>query len=283
MGYRPTFRKQIGDPTTGYDSYICTMESGAMALDYHTQGAIKVWGGELLSKTGLTDPQIRDGTNLWDVDRAWAVYGQDLDIRAGQNWESFLYAIQSGRAAILQGDYDQFSLATRCQDSFTGNHAILVLPEKSGGNWLVGDPLCSDFKWVSEYELNRYATKLAISQTGSASKLYWGVTRAYQTEPQPQPQPQPTPVGVTKKYGGYEGYRGTWEVKESGSRFRTKPDHNGTSGFGIGSIIETVGAGYRFSNKQTTDKGSYTNGSKRWLGDATGDRWIHVSLVKLVS
>lgn len=273
MAYRPIFRKQIGDPKTGYDAYICTMESGAMALDFHTQGAIRVWGGELLSKTGLSHSQIIDGTNLWDLDRAWAAYGQDFDIRAGQNWESFLYALQSGRAAVLQGDYDQFSLDVRCQDSFTGNHAILVLPEKNGSSWLVGDPLCSDFAWVEEYKLNKYATKLAVSQTGNVNKLYWGVTRVV-SPPQSAPTPSPS---TTLKYGGRADYRGTWEVKENGSRFRKSPYIQS------GNIIETVSAGYRFSNKQTTDSGTFVNGSKRWLGDATGDRWIHVSLVKLVS
>jgi hypothetical protein len=254
------------------------MESGAMALDYHTHGAIQVWGGELLAKTGLSDAAIRDGTNFDDLKKAWFAYGRSLIDRRGSPWTEFLQRLQEGRAVILQGDYDQFTLASRCQDNFLGNHAILVLPEKSGGSWLVGDPLCSDFKFVPEYELFSYATKLSLSIFGQRSiqPLYFAIT-----DPQADaiPAPPDTSTGeVTLKYGGYAGYRGTWEVIASGSRFRTKPNFTGT-------IIETVSAGYRFHNEQTTDQGSpypYAWSSKRWLGDASGDRWIHRNLCKLV-
>lgn len=85
----------------------------------------------------------------------------------------------------------------------------------------------------------------------------------------------PTP-GVTLKYGGYAGFRGRWRVMQNYSRFRRSPFIKRDN------IIEMVDAGHEFRNSQTTDQGTFVNGSRRWLGDASGDRWMHVSLVELV-
>jgi hypothetical protein len=48
-GYMPIFRRQIGDPTTLLDRFICTFESGAMVLDWHRHGCT----GVRYSATGL--------------------------------------------------------------------------------------------------------------------------------------------------------------------------------------------------------------------------------------
>jgi hypothetical protein len=97
-------------------------------------------------------------------------------------------------------------------------------------------------------------------------------------------EPKP-PTGVVLRYGGFAGYRGNWKIMFSGCHFRNKPYTTAT-------IIATVGPtsdaldGYvvdgMFRNSQTTDTGSLVSGSRRWLGDATGTKWIHSSLVSLV-
>lgn len=84
-------------------------------------------------------------------------------------------------------------------------------------------------------------------------------------------KPSPVPT-VTYKYGGYAGYRGRWRVMFDQSRIRSKP-------YTTASIVATVPHGYVFVAYQTTVQGSTTRGSSRWLGDATGNRWIHISLV----
>lgn len=167
-----TFRRQLGDPTTTADPYICSLETGAMLLDFHTAGRISIWGGELQAALGLTTAQLAgtapraDGTyhkgaSIKDVQRAWTAYGETLTNKTGDGWAAVIAALNAGEGVMLQGDYDQFSLATRCQDNFLGHHAILTLPEKQGTAWLTGDPLCSDFKYVEEAELRAYATKLS--------------------------------------------------------------------------------------------------------------------------
>jgi hypothetical protein len=82
----------------------------------------------------------------------------------------------------------------------------------------------------------------------------------------------PKPPVVTFKYGGYAGYRGTYRVKANGSRVRSRP-------YTTAPIVAILAAGALFKNAQTTDSGTLVNGSRRWYGDATGNRWIHSSLV----
>lgn len=86
---------------------------------------------------------------------------------------------------------------------------------------------------------------------------------------------EPTPSPVVLRHGGYVGWLGNWEVMFNNSRIRTSPHIRSDN------IVRTVDTGHVFRNAQTTSTGTLVNGSRRWLGDATGNRWIHVSLVQL--
>ena len=174
MAYRPTFRPQIGDPTTRYDGTICTFSSGAMALDYHTRGSIKVWGGQLASKPGVNPA---DGGTLNELSKAWLAYGQVLDIKTGAPFSTLVNYLKAGHGAVVQGDYDQFSLATRCQDSFLGDHAVYINPEFSGTRVLMGDPLCKSWKWVELSELRKYMEKLGRRNNLPGGGVFFAITR----------------------------------------------------------------------------------------------------------
>lgn len=166
--YLPHPKPQIGDPTTTLDGYVCTMESAAVALDFHTGGRINVWGGQLVPYCGKTIAQIKDrGTNLIDAQRAWAHWGQSFTNLTGQAWLRAESELNKGNIVLLQGDYDQFNLAERCQDNFLGTHAIVVLPRKSGYSWLTYDPLCKTFKYISSTDLRRFAEKLGRAKLGT--------------------------------------------------------------------------------------------------------------------
>ncbi len=160
--YRPIFRRQIGDPTTTRDSYICTMSSGAMALDYHTRGAVQPWGGQLEK---LQDDH-EGGTDLYDLATAWRRYGLALDppqdytleIRSGKGWANLKAALAEGRFVVLQGDYDRFTGAASCQAGFVDPHAIGLAPTTTA--WaLVADPLCPGYKVIDEGTVRAYAEK----------------------------------------------------------------------------------------------------------------------------
>jgi hypothetical protein len=169
-GYMPTFRPQIGDPTTWLDSYICTFESGAMVLDWHTRGAVKVWGGELIPYCGKTEAQIVGvGGNLGNIRQAWLHWGQQLSVRSGQHWSDLIACLNEGRAVVVQGDYGEFTLAEKCQANFDGGHAVSIYPYLAADRLLVGDPLCHTFKGVRISTLQAYAEAMGAAVFGAQS------------------------------------------------------------------------------------------------------------------
>ncbi|HET7713728.1 MAG TPA: hypothetical protein VFK94_05640, partial [Patescibacteria group bacterium] len=181
-GFMPTFRRQIGDPTTNLDSFICTLESAAMVLDWHTRGAISVWGGELIPWCGKTEAQIAaSGSNLDNARQAWLHWSQYLEVRSGGSWANLMTALSEGRAVILQGDYGVFTNAIKCQANFEDNHAISVYPYQIADRLLVGDPLCSNFYGVPISALQDYAETLGAAVYGvtSPQKILFAVSRPW--------------------------------------------------------------------------------------------------------
>lgn len=180
-GYKPRFQDQINpyDPLGGLN---CTTYSGAMAGDYHTCGAKVPTGKRVRELTG----DRSGGTTLTQVDyalrRGWNI---DLDTRIGSarlTWSQFEDKIDAGRAAILQGSY-RVIRPTRFTGSttFTGNHAILVLP-----GWVVMDPLCDGrrpgiYKYHGEVYpkelLKRFAGDLVLTPS-TGRRLGFGLTWA---------------------------------------------------------------------------------------------------------
>ncbi|MFL5750972.1 MAG: hypothetical protein ACJ767_10190 [Chloroflexota bacterium] len=166
--FRPRFQRQIGDNTTTFDGFICTMTSGAMALDYQTRGAVRLSGGQMLKHSGLKDADITDnGTNLRDLERAWKGVSEKLKIpsiklQVRQNgFDDVLKALAAGRAVVLQGDYRRLGRANRCQEiPVVKGHALVLLPERSGNKILVGDPLCRAFKFIPQSDLEAFAHAL---------------------------------------------------------------------------------------------------------------------------
>ena len=187
-GYLPIFRRQIGDPTTRLDSYICTMESAAMVLDWHTRGAIQVWGGELIPWCGKSEEAIAGlvsgvpaGTGLDNARLAWAHWAQVLDVRSGQTWDDLMVALGQGRAIILEGDYGLFPAGESCQPGFVDNHSISLYPYLQGGRIMVGDPICTTFKGRKISTLQAYAEAYGASIFGTQSPqpIFFAVSRPW--------------------------------------------------------------------------------------------------------
>lgn len=181
-GFMPAFRRQIGDPTTNLDSFICTLESAAMVLDWHTRGAISVWGGQLIPWCGKTEAQIAaTGSNLGNARQAWLHYSQTLDNRSGQTWNDFIACLTEGRAAILQGDYGVLANSEKCQISFEDNHAVAVFPYEVSGLLLTGDPLCRGYHGRARTSLKAYAEAFGVMVYGvtSPQKILFAVSRPW--------------------------------------------------------------------------------------------------------
>ena len=168
--YRPTHREQdpVVDPREpwppeggakgrehGWNN--CSMTSGAMALDFHTRGRQKRWGGDLRHRQS----DLSGGTDLGDVAVAWKRLGYNLDIRSGQGWAGVVKAHREGRAIIIQGRGDVPGKAT-----YRGPHAAIWLPD---GAW--GDPLANRWQRVERAAIRRWAEALN-------PRIQFAVTRA---------------------------------------------------------------------------------------------------------
>lgn len=188
--YRPLFRPQYPDPTTTQDWTNCTMASGAMLLDFHTQGNVQKWGGELRR---LQSDQV-GGTDIGDLKVAWYRLGFTLNDRRGRTWADVIVDLKSGRGVVLTGDYDVLLGRHSCQGTFNGNHAVYLNPNSFNTDGIVvGDPLCNAYKRIPISALKAYSEKLGRSVYGSTTpqKIMYATSRAW---PDPIVQPTPTPV-----------------------------------------------------------------------------------------
>jgi hypothetical protein len=169
------------------------MESGAMALDFHTLGRVKLWGGQLVQHCGRSYSDIAaHGTNLNNLQTAWKYYGYTLTIKSGHTWADLLADLKAGHGVVLQGDYDQLSYGAKCQKNFYGAHGIYLNPEFYGTAILMMDPLCGSPKWVSNAELRNFAEKfgrLVFPYSQNYQKICYAITAAH-----PTTAPAPTPT-----------------------------------------------------------------------------------------
>lgn len=189
--YRPLFRPQYPDPTTTLDWLNCTMSSGAMALDFHTQGKVQKWGGELRKLSGDTS----GGTNIDNLSTAWTKLGYTIIDRREKTWNDAIVDLKNGRGVVLQGDYDVLTGDDTCQGTFDGDHAVYINPQFYDNNTTlaVGDPLCKGFKRIRITVLKAYAEKLGRRVYGD-NRILYATTRAWPEVVTPPPPPPPPPA-----------------------------------------------------------------------------------------
>lgn len=175
--YRPKFRTQKppDDPTEPQggegrakgDEHAwngCVAYSGAMALDYHTKGRKRLWGGQI--RHALRNPNgRRPGPTLGldDLQDAWQRLGYQLEDWSGRGWDDVLKAHRQGRAIVIQGKGDCPGKGT-----YRGPHCGLWVPD---GAW--GDPLTNRWQRVEQAAIRRWAENWN-------SSISFAVTRARQ-------------------------------------------------------------------------------------------------------
>jgi hypothetical protein len=202
--YRPTHRRQDpasdpAEPGGGESSGAgndhgwanCTMAAGAMALDFHTLGRLKEWGGDLRHHQGDQD----GGTDLYDLRDAWAAYGETLSIRSGAGWSGLTADREAGRFLVVQGSGNVPGSAT-----FDGGHACALGPENAAdGDWLFGDPLASGWQWVSPSSIRTWM------EAWAGSGLAYARSAAHDPGTSPPPAPEPPPAPAPDRYpAGYQ-------------------------------------------------------------------------------
>jgi hypothetical protein len=177
--YRPTFEKQWGDPTTDLDWVNCLMAAGAMGLDFDTLGHVDVEPGILRKHSG----DFSGGTDLADLAKAWAYYGQTLHVQTGDDWAGVIGALRAYKNVVLQGIYGALPKAYRSPLNslgFRGPHGVDLNPEfNAGGDILMGDPLNNKWIWVPQSALHAFASALGSAEHGSARQLFFATSDAH--------------------------------------------------------------------------------------------------------
>lgn len=156
---RGTHRSQFdGSPLA---SENCTPASGANAAREASDGKYDHSGGyirNLVKRSEETNPNT-PGWSLADLDLAMSRARIPFEVRRG--WAAVKTARAKGLGIVLPGDSDQFT--TGCSAAFNGNHAVYIHPETTTKDgvvyWLLGDPICSGWRWEKETVLRRYAEK----------------------------------------------------------------------------------------------------------------------------
>lgn len=157
----------------------CTMSSGAMALAFATDGAKAPWGGDMRHHQS----DLSGGTDLNDLDQAFAAYDVSFSIKSGSGWDDVQRYRKEGRAIVIQGEGN-----VPGSESFDGGHACVISPEtqSDASKWLFGDPLATGWQWVSESSIKEWAQRWN-------SGISFGITAANTPAPPPDPEPEPDP------------------------------------------------------------------------------------------
>jgi len=132
MGYEPLFRKQLTGTPCGHAN--CNMAAAAHLADRATLGLIRKTPDQMRTLSGtaancLDANQLNDGTSQADALRALAKCGlvpTQYDRTDGFDASEFRAAIQSGRGAIVAGDYDRVPVGLRGDREFLNFHGIFA-------------------------------------------------------------------------------------------------------------------------------------------------------------
>lgn len=162
------FRTQYDDGPLETEN--CTPASLAMALSQVSEGRINMSGTQvraLIKKNEEVDPKSA-GWALADIDLAMnrlPTKGFATSVRASKKstWARLVELRSEGRGIVLQGDSSKFDNTT-CSGAFNGPHCVYVSPiDDDDGDWRLGDPVCSKWRWETAKVLRAYAESFAGS------------------------------------------------------------------------------------------------------------------------
>lgn len=164
-------KRYVGRFTSQFDgsqfaSQNCTPASLANAVRSASKGSVDKTGAEVRALVKVSEEQnpLTPGWSLRDADLAATRLGVAFAFTKA-SWAQVRQRRAEGRMIVLQGDSDQFT--SGCSSKFDGNHAIVLHPNDNDSAWLIGDPICTNWRWEDELTLRKYAEKF-----GGGSALF---------------------------------------------------------------------------------------------------------------
>lgn len=248
--YHGTFRTQFDGGSLA--SQNCVPASLAMGADEGTGGRVVRTASQvraLLPRSEETDPAT-PGWSLRDADVVAAKLGVEFTHTLG-SWSNLVTRRNEGRGIILQGDSDRFPGS--CSGAFDGAHCIYVCNKTSStGHWLIGDPICREWRWENPTILRAYAEKFG---KGKVSYGWTAVIPEIATVPS-QPEDD---MGVAFRI--VQPYVGTVKVKTDAPHSQIRLRDGARIGIPGGSVREVV-AKVALLEPLDASSGDRTNG---WL------------------
>lgn len=318
--YHPRQRMQNDGHPLGWKNCTCT--AAAVCEDVSTFGANDLSGGQVRDATGDkldgTTPDQVDAAllKLTGEDHLSTGYFSPKEIRAGiREGKTFLACVRYD--VVRDWCAKQRAQGVRQEDlvagseAFGGWHAVVlhmrlaagesvsIVCEVQEGNrrtvinktvfgpgTVVYEPLADGRRRTVAKGIVVYPDEL-LEEVFAASKLWRGKLYGSWTPPGwlPEPPPPgkpPKPIPEVHLRKGAKlattAFRGPWKVTKP-SYLRTSPRKNRRDP--MGNVARSVPVGFVFRSRQTA-QGTLIQGSRRWLGNVTGDLWIHESRARRV-
>jgi hypothetical protein len=268
----------------------CNCAVGAMLVAWVTQGAHRPSAADVrrLVREPSGIANVIGGTNPAQVaaalDRGWNV---SLDVRYRVPLADVVSRAQQAPVGLSIGYSPVAGTVHDACPGFRGNHEIALF------RGLVFDPLADGRRHGIPDGPERWGDDLlrracGALEIGNGKTLGEGFAYAMFAPPSADapmvaagdPTPHEAPH-VTFRFGGEPRYRGSYRVCDGirAARIRTAPL------IPDGTVVRTVVAGSAlpFRVAQTTQSGTAVGGIRRWMGDATGTRWVHGALIEALS
>jgi len=278
-------------PYCGTSAVGCTVCSTASVIERFKGTKItdlSALGRTMGARHRAADSRVSHGI----CPRAWCHYCMYLELKArgipvaygNLTWDQIMAHVKAGHPVglphrygvlprVSPTSYSTTAPAKGRVDEFVGAHSA-VLWAVVGTSLAVSDP---DFgmSWapVPPHSL------IPIATMKKAWEYYrWGACYTTQKPPDLTAPPPVAPgVDYQTQWGAGPFWRGTYAAKASGTNVRRSPFIRSTN------VVDQLSKGEKFVCRQSTRAGTNVGGSSLWHGNASGDRWVHHSVVTVVS
>lgn len=153
-----------------FDSVLCMAAAGAVALDAHTAGRVRVNAGQIHDHQ--TD--MSGGIGVDDVKRSWSAgWLQYLATPSTFGWDDIMHAVTVERRNVIIGvDYGKVPYDYQVQKGGTFQHAINLDDHQSDGRVYRFDSLDTRAIWTPQSAYRAAAESLALRERGTRGAIF---------------------------------------------------------------------------------------------------------------